>query len=513
MPLSLMQAITQKSLLLSGPSTARRLRVMAGIWLLALVAPPGSRAESAVPPTSLSLAQAILLALANNRDIEVEAYAPQIAAANVLAAYGAFDPALNFSRSYTTNPELAAFNPTVGNLTKTDNYSLALQGLLPTGTVYNVGGTAENERTQSGHFGGDFTSFGGVNLTQPLLRGFGFGPNLVNVRVARANRTISKWQYRQTLIDTVTEVAIVYSELVLAHDQLRIARSSRELAVRLLRENQQRLHAGSMAQSDVTTAQTQVAMRDEPVIEATNSIRILESELRNLLGDKIHPGDQAPVEVVAEPPPDIAVHPAADFAKALTLRPDYAAARLGVAIYHAQDLAARNQLLPEVNLVAGYGYNGLARDFIASRHQVEDRLYPSSALGVDVSIPLTNAAGRGAARAARLRLVQGEASVHDLEAAISVAVTTGAAQIDSARQRLVADRAAYQLAAQALENEEKKLREGNSSTLAVVQAQQILITIENSVAAALDSNRQAVAQYDQDLGTTLDRYGIVLAAP
>ena len=47
----------------------------------------------------LTIDDAIRLALANNRSIKVDAYSRAIARANLLSAYGQFDPALNFSRS------------------------------------------------------------------------------------------------------------------------------------------------------------------------------------------------------------------------------------------------------------------------------------------------------------------------------------------------------------------------------------------------------------------------------
>ncbi|HEX3728351.1 MAG TPA: TolC family protein, partial [Opitutaceae bacterium] len=207
----------------------------------------------------------------------------------------------------------------------------------------------------------------------------------------------------------------------------------------------------------------------------------------------------------------VATNPAQDYQTALDQRPDYQAARFGIVINRAQESAARNQLLPEVNLVGSYGYNGVAPTFAASRHLVATEDFPSSSLGLDVSIPITNAQARGAARAARLTREQSEADLHRLEADIAVAVANAASQIETTRQRVSADQTARQLAGQALDDEEKKLREGSSSTLAVIQAQQILNSAEISLAGALDSERQAVAAYDRALGITLDRYHIDFA--
>jgi len=459
----------------------------------------------------LTLSDAIRRALDENQNIKVEAYAPAIARANWLTAMGQFDPALTFNRSYSLNDAPAAADPLIASKVKTDTYSVALQGAMPWGLSYSVGGSAENQRGTFNHFTDEYVTFGGINLTQPLLRGFGFGANLVNVRVARANRSISEWQYRQTLIDTVTNVIVAYSNLVLAHDELGVAISSRGLALTLLKESQQRLKAGSGALSDVTTARAQVAEREENILLAENAVRSTENELRELIGEKEFPPDQPLLAVAAFAPPEIVVNPSSDYQAALTNRPDYQASRLGITIDRANSSATRNGLLPQLNLVAGYGYNGLDHNFAASRHMVTSWDEPSSSIGVNVSIPITNAQARGRARAARLQLEQAEADLKRLEADIAVSVANAGSQIETSRKRVVADHVAHDLASQALSDEVKKLRAGTSSTLSVIQAQQTLISVENSVASALAAQRQAAAAYDREIGNTLVRYNIALA--
>ncbi|HTB80671.1 MAG TPA: TolC family protein [Opitutaceae bacterium] len=464
------------------------------------------------PGQLLTLDDAVRLALEKNQNIKVEAYAPKIARANWLTAIGQFDPALTFGRNYTRSYDYPSISkPLPSELVEADHYNLALAGILPTGLNYSVGGSAENVRGPFNNFTDNYSTFGGVTITQPLLRGFGFGANLANVRIAKANRSISEWDYRQTVISTITNVAVTYSNLALAHDELRIAHSSRDLAATLLTENEKRLKIGSMAQSDVITAHTQVAMREEAILVAEHQVRSTENQLRELIGEDSFPPDQ-PLLVIDPPAtPDMTIKPAEDLQKALKYRPDYQAARLGLVIDHANDASARNGLLPQVDFVGSYGYNGLDHNFAVSRHMVSDHENSSYSAGVVVTIPLTFAQGRGRARAARLQMQQDEADLTRFEADIAVNVANAADQIETTRQRVVADRTAYALAKQALDDEVKKLRAGTSSTLSVIQAQQILISVENSMVTALAAQYQAVANYDQQLGTTMLRHNITLA--
>lgn len=481
-----------------------------GLLGLALVLVAGVRIQA----QPLTLAEAIRLALERNPTIKVEAYAPEIARANVVAALGAFDPALGFSRSYSRSYASSSGDvvPLPTELVKTDNTSIAVTGLLPTGLQYTVGGSAENALGPFNGFANNYASFGGVNLTQPLLRGFGFGANLVNVRVARANRAISQWQYRQTLIDTVTNVIIAYSSLVLAHDELRIAISYRDLGSTEFTQNEESLKAGSMSQSDVTTARAQVALREEAILMGQNAVRSADNQLRELIGERSFPAGRPLLVVETPDSPEVTPDPSTDFQYALANRPDYQAARLGIVVDRANYLAARNGLLPQVNLVASYGYNGLAQTFAASRRMVATEDFPSSSIGLNVSIPFTNAQARGHARAARLQCEQAEADLKRLEADIAVSIADAAEAIDTAKKRVAADRAAYELQRQALADEVKKERAGQSSTLAVIQVQAYLIQAENSVAEAEDAERQAIAAYDHETSFALARYHIDAAA-
>lgn len=460
----------------------------------------------------LTLDDAVRLALERNPSIKVEAFAPDIARANWLTAIGQFDPAIEFGRSYSSSYNYPSVPvPLSSQLLETDNYNLGLVGTLPTGLNYNVGAIAENVRGPFNKFADNYSTFSGITVTQPLLRGFGFGVNLVNVRIAKANRSISDWDYRQSVINTVTDVAITYSNLVRAHEELRIAHSSRDLAASLLTENEKRLKIGSMAQSDVITARTQVAMREEAILLAEHQVRSTENTLRELIGEVSFPPGRPLLEIEAPVAPDVAVKPAEDLQTALKYRPDYQAARLGIVIDRANDASARNGLLPQVDFVGSYGYNGLDSNFATSRQMVADHENRSYSAGVVVTIPLTFAQGRGRARAARLQLRQAEADLARFEADIAVNVANAADLIATTRQQVVADRAAYDLAKQALADEEKKLRAGTSSTLSVIQAQQILISVESSLVDALAAEYQAVANYDQELGTTLIRHHINLA--
>jgi outer membrane protein TolC len=479
----------------------------------ALAAPAGAFAQEASP--TLTLDDAIHLALQRNKTLKVSSYGPGIARANLLVARGAFDPNLVFSRTYNetqfpTNLGLGLIGVT--DQTKTDVFSGGVQGLLPIGTVYNVYGSSVETRDVLNGITKNYQTFGGFSVTQPLLRGFGLAANLEQVRIQKANRSISDQAYRQSAINTVTSVIIAYSNLQFAHDELESAEGARARANRLLTENEKKYKVGSSSQSDVIESRANASQYEEDIIIAERAVRDDQNALRELIGEDVFFENEplfvlAPMEL-----PDITIDRKADLERAFMERPDYQIARLGISQDHAVESHARNGLLPEVDFQGGYGYNGSATNFSPSRQMVEDHMNPSVSAGIVVTIPLTFAVGRGTLRSARLTREKDEEDLRRLAADIAVQVATADGQIEATRRRVEADRATYALAKQALEAEEKKNKAGTGSTYIVVQYQQSLAIAENSISSALAAERQAIATYDATLGTTLERYHVKLAA-
>ena len=459
----------------------------------------------------LTLSESVRRALAQNRGIQVETFSREIAAANVLAAKGRFDPALHVERDYASDGSPQSANPLVGQLTKSDAYRVSLEGVTPWGLNYSVGARALNERGTFNGFAPEYRTFSGVTVTQPLLRDFGGGANLYEVRVARLDRSISEWEFRQTVIDTITRVAVTYSDLLLAHEFLRVARRSRELAANLLGENEKRFRAGGMSENQLVQARARTAARAEAIILAERAVRDTDNALRQLIGETVFPLNGPLLNVGANGVDAPLVEPAADLKSAYELRPDYQAARLGVTRREAGHAYARNQLMPRLDVVGSYGYSGLDGEFAASRRMVVEREHRSYSAGLVMTVPLTFARERGRLRAARIEQRQAEADLGRMEQEIALNLSLAAGQIDTARQRVAATRTAFELASEALEDELKKLRAGASTTFVVLSLQESLSSVEVGMHRALAEQRRAAALYDRETGRTLLRHGVSLA--
>jgi outer membrane protein TolC len=369
---------------------------------------------------------------------------------------------------------------------------------------YSLNATADNQRGTFNRFTDNYVTFGGVSVTQPLLRGFGFGANLAGLRIAKADRGIADWQHRQTVIDTVTSVTLVYTGVLQARENVRIAELSRDLTGQLTDQYEKRNRIGAISDADVILARARLASRDENVLFAQRNAADLENQLRQLIGETNYMVSGSTLELEPlVPAPPITIDPANDLKRAYELRPDFQAARFGIARRRVTSALAQNQLLPRLDFVGSYGYSGMDPDFGTARSQVRDRDSRAYSAGVVVSIPLTFTEGRGRVRAAKLGLRQSESDLVRLEQDIAVDIAAAAGQIETTRRRVEATHRAMKLSEQSLASEQKKLDAGTGRTLDVLTAQEQLAQVQSSYARAVADERRARANYDREVGTTL----------
>lgn len=467
---------------------------------------------------ALTLDEAIQRALARNFDIRIGAAGLDIAKGNLLAEWGRYDPVLSASFTHDEDGSPQSADPFSGarppsSIVETDAVDLSLQGSSPWGLSYRLRANQQNRRGTFNSFADNYFSFAGVELTQPLLRGFGIAANHGSILIARTDRRRSEWEYRQALMDTITQVIFTYHDLYFAQRNLETARRSRDLAAGLLAENEIRARVGGLSESDVTEARARVASREEAILVAERTVKEQENFLKQLITDERTPALLAGDLTIAPPTPlpSLSPQPALDFQPSLDRRPDYQQALLLVDRARVGRNIRRNQLLPRVDLVASYGYNGLDADRSESRRQVEDRESRSYSAGAVVSLPLTWTTERGRYRAAKSTLEQAEILLEQVEQNVVVRLGNAAGQVETTLKRIEATRNARELAQQNLDGELKKLRAGTGSTFLVLNQQELLSTAETREARALADHQRALAEYDRQLGATLEKHRVIVA--
>jgi outer membrane protein TolC len=118
---------------------------------------------------------------------------------------------------------------------------------------------------------------------QQLLAGFGFGPNLRYLRIAKNNKKISDIAFKDQVIATVTQIENIYWDLVSAYEQARVNEQSLAFANQTLENARKQLQLESIPEMDVMKAEAEVSKRDQDLTVARTNLQLQESLMKNAL--------------------------------------------------------------------------------------------------------------------------------------------------------------------------------------------------------------------------------------
>ncbi len=503
----------------------------------------------------ISLDDAIGAALANNLDVQFQRVEVEIEKARKDFAFGVFDPTfnINVSRESILRPDNTAnlttsegvnqidslraiqeqtralqilggqevtpfFESRVGGDVvifdaDIDRYEASLGGRTPWGMRYALRASQSKLRST---FIGDtrtivpqYSAFGGFELQQPLLRGFGPAANLADVRVARVNQRVAELLWRNRISETVQSVLVVYSEMAYALQDVRVKEDSVSANRRLLQQNERRMELGFMSPIDVQQAKVAVSADEEALLTSKSAFLERQYQLKRLISKEAEKED--PRVLVPRPIAPVAV-PVLDRSASLRTayqnRLDY---RASVARAEAQDIRlkfARNQLWPQLDLVGTYGYNGLATDYDSARDEAFSSQAPQWSIGIQFSLPLGNVQARAQLRAIEGFKQQALIDIKQQELRVSVDVDTVISRIETNRQRVETARQSRLLNQEAVRIANRRLEEGQISSFDVIETTRKLFEARSRELDALAALQTSVAQFWLATGTILDRTGI-----
>ena len=510
------------------------IRQIRPLSVLALVLAPAGLVAQAPPPVQgpantpdgrpelqLSLQDVVTRALENNVDISVERYNPQASEQDVLELQGFYEPLLYSTLSSTsrTDPARNAFAGAASVNTDTLTYNFGAAKEMKTGGRLQL--DFQNSRASTNSvfstfnpsYGSDFNA----QLTQPLLRNFRIDPTRYQIRVARNNRLISEVQFRQTVVNTVATVRQLYNDLLYAIDNLEAQRKSLALARRLLEENQIRVRVGTMAPLDVVAAESEVASREETVILAEAAVLDAEDAIKRAVFPDSAPETWASRIVPTDRPTadPIPVDSDAAVRNALEKRTDILAAKRSLENAESAVQLAKNQELPQLDVVAAYGSTGVGGTQIEREgfggpvistvpggygdalSNVFGRDFPTWRVGINLSYPIFNRQADAAEARAEVLREQSRASLRRLEMQVTSEVRTAARAVETNLKRVESTRAARVLQERRLDAEEKRFAAGMSTNFFVTQAQRDLAFAQVAELRAIADYRNSLVDFER----------------
>jgi len=466
---------------------------------------------SASGPLSISLTQATLLALENNKSLVIERFNPQIQRTFEQEQLSIFD--LDFTANVSQERTRAQSVPRPGlgsfsSLTKTFSADAGIQQFLPSGTTLSLDGATD---ILDGSFLKNpfVTSSLGFSVTQALLRGFGTKVNLASVNQAKIDTKASQYELRGFVEVLVAQIEETYWDFVLAERQISIVIQSLELAQKQLEQAKERINVGKLAQSELAAAEAEVALRREDLIDARSTLAKTKLKLLRLVNP---PGsnlwDRAVIltSYPVSPPiqlDDVEPH----VALALQMRPDLNQAKLQMQRDELEIIKTKNGMLPRMDLFITLGKTGYADSFGESVGNIHNNYYDVLG-GVSFEYPFANRA----AQARNLRAVvtqnQDREAINNLTQLVEVDVRTAYLEIIRTQEQVAATTSTRKLQEEKLRAETEKFQVGKSTSLLVAQAQRDLLSSQISEIEAVVNYTKSFVELYRLEGSLLERRGI-----
>jgi HAE1 family hydrophobic/amphiphilic exporter-1 len=484
-------------------------------------------AASGEPVRSLTIDEAVRLALDNNLGIQIARFNPQLQDLSVALARSAWVPsfATLVEGAGTTAPNSGFLSgATTGQNKTTTGRVLSNVGLVqqtPWGGSYSIGWDSTRSTTSNvfSSFSPQLQSSLSIDIRQPLLRDFTIDNLRREVILSEKDRDISDFQLQQTIATTSRAVRNAYWDLAYANASLAVQRQSLDLANESLRETNARIQIGTIPPIDAVEAQAEVAARQQAVIVAEAQIDTTQDNLRALVFNQSSPDFWTtrivPTELPAFAPTTVDIDGAVR--NALQMRTDLLQARKSLESADINIKYFRNQTLPDVSAILDYGLTGLGgtpvtrtgtlgipvaipigttRNFGSVLGDLFGNQYPSWTVGLSITYPLGRSPQEANLARAQLETVQAETQLKNAELQVATQVRNVARQVTTSERLVDSTRVARGLAEQRLDAEQKKLAAGTSTNFLVFQAQRDLAQARNDELNAILSYYRAQTDFE-----------------
>jgi len=465
-----------------------------------------SPALAAEDPLSLSLKQAIAMGVEKNLDVKAELYNPAQFEADIYRNKAIYDPTLFLQTGYSDTTV-----PTANISGVTSSYGRQFQADASVSQLFWSGATATagfnntfNSTNSIGSMSNYWESSLGISLTQPLLKNFGRETTDLAINVSRLSKFASLEHLNTRLLNTVAQVRNEYFKLYGLREQLQVARTSLELARKILSDTKAQVAAGVLPAMEIINAEFGVYSREKDLIDVERSVSDEVDVLRLLLQIK-GKGDILTVDLPRRD--SYGVNEDAEIRRAMG-RPDIREQKRNLEIAELQTRVFNNRLKPDLSLSASGSLLGLDHTYPRTMDRLGSADNPAWSIGLSLTYPLGNNAAENDYRKSRLKTEQTAVQIRSLEEGATNDVKSAIRNIISSYKQIsVADRGrAYA---------EERLRAYLRKKDVGLATNKDVLDVENDLVAAKNNQIQAAVNYDNAItrlwlvtGELLEREGV-----
>ena len=403
----------------------------------------------------------------------------------------------------------------------TNQYNFSLAQGWSTGTLatlnYNNERIANNipaSALASSYYNPQLDGTWNVTVRQHLLQGWGINNNRRQILIAKNDIKVTDASFRAQVISTVAQIQNIYWDLVNAYEDVKVKQTALVFAQRTLSDNKKQVEIGTLAPIEVVSALSSVATAQQNLIVSETNMQYQQLITKNaiarnfndpiLTASEVIPTDTMVLSNEPLPPTEELVN------YAMANRPELLESELNLRNNEINRSAAKNALLPTLDLVGYYGGVGQASNYGDAFTQILNRESPDKGVYVNLSIPIRNRSAQSNQIRSELEYRQNQLNLQQQKNQINLQVRNAAFALQQARAGVDASRAARDYAQQSLEAEQKKYALGASTSYLVLQQQSNMTKAASDYVAALSTYEKARVALDQMTGSILDRNGIFM---
>ena len=463
---------------------------------------PALCAEAAPAPL-LTLRDAIDLALASNRDLELERSMRDIRALEVEVEEGKFLPRFVFG------PHLSDRRASSGYRSRRLGVEAGLSmDLVTGGDVSLAWSPGVRESTGPGFESWDSERSGEVQLSfrQPLLKDAGPRLATASVRAARRESRSHRLDVRDTVARLVSDVVAAYHAYTEAERERDVRIDALARMHSLFDRSMGMVASGDFAMDDVAQTNAEIASQELELSHAIDAVARARSDLVSVMQVDTGFAFSAPHMMAPAGRLDI---PAMALDHALASRADYQRALLRVEGARDDLDLARNDQRWDVALHGSASFaSGASRLRPGAWH---DR---SRSLGLRLEVPfggVQSASQRLSMLRALAELDEARTEARNLEASVRADARDALREADTTVERLAMAGESLALARSARDIERERFEAGGSSHFAVIVSERDLADAEIALVRAGAALLAAQATLDHTFGVVLERWAVSLA--
>jgi outer membrane protein len=492
------------------------------------LAPAGTPAERTAPPTTgralesevnvrLPLQEIIHRAVANNLDIKVSGYQPAIDETRVIEAQARFDPTFFDNLQYQRQDTQSGFGFSSSNGRIIQSQTGVRQNMESGGQAELRYETSWTEPFRP-NFGAPRQFWNNqlvMEVTQPLLQNFGNEINRARIVINRYNQRISLLEFRKQVETSLSEVERTYWQLVDAEQSVKVDENLLQRTIDTAEILQKRM-GQDVTRVQLSQANSRIERRRAILIRAKAKVRDLSDHLKRLMNDPGMPVSGALLILPQDAPSILPLDFKQDelIATALENRLELGEQQLRIDSAVVAEAVARNNLLPQLNMVGSMGIQGLQNNVSQAIREQRDWSSLNYTVGFQLQIPIGNREARAIHTRSVRQRQQALVAYQNLIAQIAESVTSAVREVDTTWQEMVATRQARFAAYDALLAIEQREAGGEALTPNFVDlklnTQEQVAEAELAMVTATSNYNIAISQLELAKGTLLRYNNVVM---